>query len=255
MARTMLSDEARLCEAVLFIENQPLTLDRIVELTGIRPDKAEDAIQELKEDYSDRGSGLMISIDDDLYSFSPSPDLYPSLKQNYGRKVDKRLSRAALETLAIVAYKQPVTRKEIKDIRGVDSDSIVKLLREKDYIKVVGRSSQQGHPCLYSTTRKFLFEFKLTSIADLPKLSEVDRMRFEEEEEREEMDLLSDEDEEVEVPPRREVETGNIESIDLSGDDIPERRLNKNKKKGDKAEKAQESAEEIEDGRDEEKSE
>ena len=134
---TMLSEEARLCETVLFIENQPLTLDRIVELTGIRPDKAEDAIQELKEDYSDRGSGLMISIDDDLYSFSPSPDLYPSLKQNYGRKVDKRLSRAALETLAIVAYKQPVTRSEIKNIRGVDSDSIVKLLREKDYIKIL----------------------------------------------------------------------------------------------------------------------
>ena len=130
MARMMLSDEARLCEAVLFIENQPLTLDRIVELTGIRPDRAEDAIQELKEDYADRGSGLVISNEDDLFSFNPSPELYPALKQNYGRKVDKRLSRAALETLAIVAYKQPVTRSEIKGIRGVDSDSIVKLLRE-----------------------------------------------------------------------------------------------------------------------------
>ncbi len=253
--RTMLSDEARLCEVVLFIENQPLSLDRITELTGIKPDLVEDALQELRDDYSERGSGLMITEDEDLYSFSPTPDLYPQLKQNYGRKVDKRLSRAALETLAIVAYKQPVTRKEIKDIRGVDSDSIVKLLREKDYIKVVGRSSQQGHPCLYSTTRKFLFEFKLTSIADLPKLSEVDRMRFEEEEEREEMDILSDEEEEVEIPPRREVETGNIESIDLSGDDIPERRSNKNKKKSEKAEKAPENVEETEDGGDEEKSE
>lgn len=253
--RTMLSDEARLCEVVLFIENQPLSLDRITELTGIKPDLVEDALQELRDDYSERGSGLMITEDEDLYSFAPTPDLYPQLKQNYGRKVDKRLSRAALETLAIVAYKQPVTRKEIKDIRGVDSDSIVKLLREKDYIKVVGRSSQQGHPCLYSTTRKFLFEFKLTSIADLPKLSEVDRMRFEEEEEREEMDILSDEEEEVEIPPRREVETGNIESIDLSGDDIPERRSNKNKKKSEKAEKAPENVEETEDGGDEEKSE
>ncbi len=224
MARTMLSDEARLCEAVLFIENQPLTLDRIVELTGIRPDKAEDAIQELKEDYSDRGSGLMISIDDDLYSFSPSPDLYPSLKQNYGRKVDKRLSRAALETLAIVAYKQPVTRSEIKNIRGVDSDSIVKLLREKDYIKVVGRSSAQGHPCLYSTTRKFLFEFKLTSIADLPKLSEIDRLRFEEEEEKDEAPA----DEGIENE-NYEIETGKVESLDLSSDDLPARRKPKKK--------------------------
>ena len=80
MARMMLSDEARLCEAVLFIENQPLTLDRIVELTGIRPDRAEDAIQELKEDYADRGSGLVISDEDDLFSFNPSPELYPALK-------------------------------------------------------------------------------------------------------------------------------------------------------------------------------
>ena len=255
MARIMLSDEARLCEAVLFIENQPLTIDRITELTGIKPDLVEDALQELKEDYSDRASGLMLTEDEDMFSFAPSPELYPQLKQNYGRKVDKRLSRAALETLAIVAYRQPVTRKEIKDIRGVDSDSIVKLLREKDYIKVVGRSSIPGHPCLYSTTRKFLFEFKLTSIADLPKLSEVDRMRFEEEEEREEMDILSDEEEEAEIPPRREVETGNIESIDLSGDDIPERRSNKNKKKSEKAEKAPENVEETEDGGDEEKSE
>ena len=103
--KAMLSDEARLCEVVLFIENQPLSLDRITELTGIKPDLVEDALQELRDDYSERGSGLMITEDEDLYSFSPSPDLYPQLKQNYGRKVDKRLSRAALETLAIVAYK------------------------------------------------------------------------------------------------------------------------------------------------------
>lgn len=231
--KAMLSDEARLCEVVLFIENQPLSLDRITELTGIKPDLVEDALQELRDDYSERGSGLMITEDEDLYSFSPSPDLYPQLKQNYGRKVDKRLSRAALETLAIVAYKQPVTRREIKDIRGVDSDSIVKLLREKDYIKVVGRSREQGHPCLYSTTRKFLFEFKLTSIADLPKLSDVDRMRFEKEEEHDEF-FDEDEDNEIDVRPEREVETGKIESIDLSGDDIPERRTRK--KKTEKAE-------------------
>ena len=243
--KAMLSDEARLCEVVLFIENQPLSLDRISELTGIKPDLVEDALQELRDDYSERGSGLMITEDEDLFSFSPSPDLYPQLKQNYGRKVDKRLSRAALETLAIVAYKQPVTRKEIKDIRGVDSDSIVKLLREKDYIKVVGRSSQQGHPCLYSTTRKFLFEFKLTSIADLPKLSEVDRRRFEKEEE------YADEDDERHV--RIEAETGLEESIDLSDDDIPARRTARKKKAAESSEAA--APEENEDGRDEEQGE
>lgn len=237
---TMLSEEARLCETVLFIENQPLSIDRITELTGVRPDRVEDALQELQEDYRERGSGLMLTEDEDLYSFSPSPDLYPQLKQNYGRKVDKRLSRAALETLAIVAYKQPVTRKEIKEIRGVDSDSIVKLLREKEYIKVVGRSSIQGHPCLYSTTRKFLFEFKLTSIADLPRLSEVDRKRFEKEDDEDE--------EEEEALPVSETETGEVESIDLSGDDIPERRSGRKKR-------TEEEPKETENGGNEEKSE
>ena len=253
--KAMLSDEARLCEVVLFIENQPLSLDRISELTGIKPDLVEDALQELRDDYSERGSGLMITEDEDLFSFSPSPDLYPQLKQNYGRKVDKRLSRAALETLAIVAYKQPVTRREIKDIRGVDSDSIVKLLREKDYIKVVGRSREQGHPCLYSTTRKFLFEFKLTSIADLPKLSDVDRMRFEKEDEVVD-DFFEEDEEEMETKPRKEVETGRIESIDLSGDDVPERRKRKKKAETETAEETEaDNNEEAGDGTDEKQSE
>ena len=229
-ASAMLSEEARLIEVVLFIENEPTSMERLCDLTNLRPDTVEDALQELRENYAERGSGLILTEEDELYSFMPAPDLFPQLRQSYGRKVDRRLSRAAMETLAIVAYKQPVTRKEIKDIRGVDSDSIVKLLREKDYIKVVGRSSQQGHPCLYSTTRKFLFEFKLTSIADLPKLSEVDRRRFEKEEE------YTDEDDERHV--RIEAETGLEESIDLSDDDIPARRTARKKKAAESSEAA-----------------
>ena len=83
-----------------------------------------------------------------------------------------------METLAIVAYGQPITRADIEKIRGVGSDSIVKLLRDKEYIMVRGRKETKGHPCLYYTTRKFLYEFNLTSIQDLPKLSEIDRIRF-----------------------------------------------------------------------------
>ncbi|MBQ6672630.1 MAG: SMC-Scp complex subunit ScpB, partial [Spirochaetales bacterium] len=101
------------------------------------------------------------------------------LRSCYGKKIDKRLSKAALETLAIVAYSQPITRGEITKIRGVVSDSIIRILRERDYIKVVGRKDVQGHPCLYGTTRKFLYTFKLESISELPKLSETDRLRFE----------------------------------------------------------------------------
>ena len=86
-----------------------------------------------------------------------------------------------METLSIVAYAQPITRKKIDKIRGVSSDTIVRILREREYIKVSGRDDSPGHPCLYSTTKKFLYEFNLKHITDLPKLSEIDRIRFEEE--------------------------------------------------------------------------
>ncbi len=176
----MLSDEARLVEVVLFIENEPTSMERLCDLTGLRPDTAEDALQELRENYAERGSGLILTEEEgELYSFMPAPDLFPQLRQSYGRKVDRRLSRAAMETLAIVAYGQPITRREIEEIRGVGSDTIVKLLRDREYIMVRGRKDVPGHPCLYYTTRKFLYEFNLQSIQDLPKLSEIDRMRFE----------------------------------------------------------------------------
>jgi segregation and condensation protein B len=84
-----------------------------------------------------------------------------------------------LETLSIVAYSQPITRREIDNIRGVSSDTIIRLLRDREYIKVIGRKDVPGHPCLYGTSRKFLFEFNLASISALPKLSDIDRLRFE----------------------------------------------------------------------------
>ena len=173
-----LTDKAKLIEVIRFIENGPLTVDRIKELSGVDKEDIPDCLRELKEHYEDRNSGLMLLEEEGLYSFQPVTELYPSLRQSYGRKVDKRLSRAALETLSIVAYSQPITRSEIDKIRGIQSDSIVRLLRERDYIKVNGRADKPGHPCLYCTTRKFLYEFKLKSISELPKLSEADRLKF-----------------------------------------------------------------------------
>ncbi len=183
MSGDRLSDEAKLVEVILFIENTPLSKERISELSGVDKDDVIDALRELSENYKERNSGMLLLEEDELYSFQPVPELYPRLRQSYGRKVDKRLSRAALETLSIVAYSQPVTRAEIDKIRGIQSDSIVRLLRERDYIKVNGRADKPGHPCLYCTTRKFLYEFKLKSIAELPKLSEKDRLKFMKEEE------------------------------------------------------------------------
>lgn len=173
-----LGEEAKLVEVILFIENGPLPIERISQLSGVDTEDVIDALREIREHYDERNSGLMLLEEDGLFSFQPVTELYPKLRQSYGRKVDRRLSRAALETLSIVAYSQPITRAEIDKIRGIQSDSIVRLLRERDYIKVNGRADKPGHPCLYCTTRKFLYEFKLKSISELPKLSEADRMKF-----------------------------------------------------------------------------
>ena len=181
--RTLDGDE-RLIETILYIENNPISLERLMSLSKLDKEAVLDALYAIKDVYEERNSGLILLEEEDLYSFQPSPDLYPKLRQSYGRKVDRRLSKAALETLAIVAYSQPITKGEIDKLRGVrSSDSIVRLLRDRDYIKVSGRADTPGHPCLYWTTRKFLYEFKLKSISELPKLNEADRLKFNKEEE------------------------------------------------------------------------
>ena len=190
-----MSTDARLVETVLFIENEALDEEKLCSMTNLDSKAVQRALREISEVFDDRGHGIRLRENSDgSYEFAPSSDLYDRLRSTYGRKVDRRLTRAALETLSIVAYSQPITRREIDEIRGVASDSIVRLLREREYIKVVGRKDVQGHPCLYGTSRKFLFEFGLKSIGDLPKLSQIDRMRFDKEEEEENEEREGDEE-------------------------------------------------------------
>lgn len=177
-----LTDNARLIEAILFLENEPLTVERLEKMTGLPEKDITAALSEIAEAYYTDNHGLALVENSESYSFVPVSNLNDKLRSCYGKKIDKRLSKAAIETLAIVAYRQPLTRSEITKIRGVVSDSILRILRERDYIKVVGRQDIQGHPCLYGTTRKFLYTFKLNSISELPKLSDIDRQRFEKDE-------------------------------------------------------------------------
>ena len=125
-----LGENAKLIEVILFIENTPLSIDRIISLTSLDKDDVVAGLRELDEHYKERNSGMMLLSEDDQYSFQPVTELYPKLRQSYGRKVDKRLSRAALETLSIVAYSQPITRSEIDKIRGIQSDSILLSRRQ-----------------------------------------------------------------------------------------------------------------------------
>jgi segregation and condensation protein B len=177
-SKLTLSEGARLVETILFIENDSVSKEKLMKMTSLDEDELYRALEELKEHFQTQRHGITLSFVHDRFQFLPSKDLHKELRKCYGKKVDKRLSKAALETLSIVAYSQPITRREIDNIRGVSSDTIVRLLRDREYIKVIGRKDVPGHPCLYGTSRKFLLEFNLRSISELPKLSDIDKSRF-----------------------------------------------------------------------------
>jgi len=110
---------------------------------------------------------------------SPKREYWENLKHRYGKKNESRLSRAAMETLSIIAYSQPITRTEVEAIRGVQADNMIRMLLEKSLIKEMGKKDVPGKPVMYGTTREFLKVFRLATIADLPKLSESEADRFE----------------------------------------------------------------------------
>lgn len=172
------TETARLIEAVLFIENDAVSGERLSHMMNLPIEVIEQAVQELHETYQPGARGVTLSQTSHGYQLIPSPELHEALRNTYGKRVDRRLTRAALETLSIIAYAQPVTRRDVENIRGVSSDSIMRMLLEREYIHVVGRKDVPGHPGLYGTTRKFLLQFGLNSISDLPRLSELDRQRF-----------------------------------------------------------------------------
>ncbi|MFA5570606.1 MAG: SMC-Scp complex subunit ScpB [Sphaerochaetaceae bacterium] len=178
MSHTLLSLEARLIEVFLFLENEPLSLEQLKRFTQLEDEVLLEALDELKEYWAKHMHGLDLVETLNHWGFTPSSDLHERLRVGYGKKVDRRLSKAALETLAIIAYSQPVTRREIENIRGVASDNILRVLREREYVVVVGKKPVPGAPSLFGTTKKFLLEFNLRSIKDLPTLSEVDQQRF-----------------------------------------------------------------------------
>ncbi|MDR3343000.1 MAG: SMC-Scp complex subunit ScpB, partial [Treponema sp.] len=116
------------------------------------------------------GGGVMIS---------PKKEYWDNLKDRYGKKNDSKLSKAALETLSIIAYSQPITRSEIEAIRGVSADNMIRLLLERELIRETGKKDIPGKPVQFGTTKEFLKLFRLDSIADLPKLNESEADRFE----------------------------------------------------------------------------
>jgi segregation and condensation protein B len=142
-------------EALLFASGQALTAGRIAKALGVATDAVAVALTELVDRFMTR------------------PEYHEDVAALRGKPGPERLSPAALETLAVVAYRQPITRAAVEAVRGVQAGPVLRLLIEHDLIKIAGRSDEPGHPLLYGTTRRFLDHFGLASLDKLPDLKDV----------------------------------------------------------------------------------
>ncbi|MGA2977481.1 MAG: SMC-Scp complex subunit ScpB [Spirochaetia bacterium] len=176
-----LSRDAALIEAVLLLENDPVELRKLAVITGLTPQAVEEALLQLRSALESDGHGLEIVEIGGGFSFAPRKSFWEQLRERYGKSAENRLSKAALETLAIIAYSQPITRTEVEGIRGVSADGMIKLLMSRNFIREVGKKDVPGKPVQYGTTREFLKAFRLATISDLPKLDGLERERFEQE--------------------------------------------------------------------------
>ena len=165
-------------EAILFVSGEPLSVDRMLGVVeGVSRAELVSALQALQADYAVEGRGLQLVEVAGGFQIATRPDCAPWIKRLERAKEGARLSRSAMETLAIVAYKQPVVRAEIEQIRGVDSAGVLKTLLERRLIRIVGRKDAPGRPILYGTTRQFLQAFGLKDLADLPALRDIKELK------------------------------------------------------------------------------
>ena len=174
-----LEKEMAIIEAILFLENEPIDLKNLIKISGISKEGIELVISQLQEHYAGEQHGMDLVEISGAYQLLPKRELWEQLKERYGKKNDQKLSRAALETLSIIAYSQPITRGEIESIRGVSADNAIRVLVSRNLIQETGKKDAPGKPVQYGTTKDFLKLFRLSSIAELPKLNELERERFE----------------------------------------------------------------------------
>ncbi len=162
-------------EALLFLSGEPITLAAIKEIIGIPESEIKKLMDELVMQYRERNGGVFIAEVANGYQMVTNPGYSEWVIKFRSTQLSSRLSMPALETLSIIAYKQPLIKAEIEDLRGVNSDSAIKTLIEKRLIKVIGRKEAPGRPFLYGTTKEFLQYFGLKDLTELPTLKDLVR--------------------------------------------------------------------------------
>jgi segregation and condensation protein B len=171
--------ETALVEAILYLESDPMDEGNLSRISGLSGEAVGRALENLEGRYKSGDSGVELVRIGGGVMISPKKEHWDNLKDRYGKKNENRLSRAAMETLSIIAYSQPITRSEIEAIRGVQADNMIRLLLERNLVREMGKKDVPGKPAQYGTTREFLMLFHLESISDLPKLDESEADRFE----------------------------------------------------------------------------
>ncbi|MBI5826282.1 MAG: SMC-Scp complex subunit ScpB [Deltaproteobacteria bacterium] len=166
-------------ESLIFASSAAVSLDKLASvMEGVEKSDIRSALEELVEDYRRRNGGFFIEEVGGGYRFRTSPEAAPWLRRLFKIGMQK-ISKAAMESLAVVAYKQPVTRAELEAIRGVDCGGVLATLMDKRFIKIVGRKEVPGRPVVYGTTKEFLETFDLKDLSCLPSLKDIQKLEEE----------------------------------------------------------------------------
>ncbi len=158
-------------EALLFVADEPLSSGSLAQAVEVDRRTVEAALEELARSYEERGAGIILRNVAGGWRLATNPEAAPAVEQFVLSSRHTRLTKAALETLAIVAYKQPVTRHQVSAIRGANSDGVLRALADRGLVAEVGRDEGPGRPVLYGTTPEFLERLGLPSLSALPPLA------------------------------------------------------------------------------------
>ncbi|MCW7482439.1 SMC-Scp complex subunit ScpB [Leptospira kanakyensis] len=169
-----------LLEALLFLSSDPIKLSALAKSAGIEKTEARELLDELILDYQEKEGGFLLREIAGGYQFITNQKYSEILAHIFKDKKRETLSRGTLDTLAIIAYKQPITLTELDEIRGVSSRAMIASLMSKKLVKAVGQKEVPGRPTLYGTTNEFLLHFGLSKLTDLPTPVEVKELKFEE---------------------------------------------------------------------------
>ncbi len=163
-----------LVEALIFVADEPVTSKLLAEVLGEEKESIDAAAEELAREYEERGGGLQVRAIAGGWQLATRTEFHEEVRQFLRTRPSAKLSLASLETLAVIAYKQPVTVPEILEIRGVQSASAIKTLLDKRLIIAKGRKEAVGRPMMYGTSKEFLMQFGLKDLSELPSIEDFE---------------------------------------------------------------------------------